>query len=135
MIFKPIETIQNELHLLSQYEVIIFGSYVEGGFGPNSDIDICILSHSKVKEEDIRILEQFQCKIPPIYELHIFESSPITIQYSIWSNYHVLFGNDLEISEYLYEYRKIWRDCKHRILGNQFSSAAEQWKKLLNARS
>lgn len=80
----------------------MFGSYVEGGFRPNSDIDICILSHSRRKEVQEKIMSQNEGSFPKIYELHIFESFPITIQYSIWSNYIVLFGNEIEISEYLY---------------------------------
>jgi len=130
MKLKSIKEIQNDLLHLSHFDVLIFGSYVEGGFKSDSDIDICILSHSHEKLIHQTILDRFQGQFLPIYELHIFETLPITIQYSIWSNYSVLFGNELDISEYLYKFRKIWRDCKHRIFENQFDSATEQWEKI-----
>jgi len=44
-------------------------------------------------------------------------------------NYKVLFGDEVEISEYFYFYRKLWADSKHRIFDNQFKNLKEQKEK------
>lgn len=128
----PIETLKAELATLSKYEILIFGSFVEGGFGPNSDIDIAIISRSKNPEKNNDILNQFLGRFPKKYDINIFELLPIRVKYSILCNYKVLFGDRIEISEYLYEYRKIWNDCKYRILENQFESIKERREILQN---
>ena len=65
-------------------------------------------------------------QFPLKFDIRIFELFPIDIKISIVQNYEVLFGDPLEISEYFYEFRKKWDDCKHRILTNQFSSYREK---------
>jgi len=65
-------------------------------------------------------------QFPLKFDVRVFELFPIDIQISIIQNYEVLFGDPLEISEYFYEFRKKWDDCKHRILSNQFSSYHER---------
>lgn len=130
-----VEKIKSDLKSLSKYEVILFGSHVEGGVGPNSDIDIAIITRDRsenAKENNINLLNELLGKFPPPYEIHIYELLPILVRYSIWHNYKVIFGDILEISEYFYEDRKIWDDCKHRILDNQFSTISEEIKYLKN---
>jgi len=127
MNLNNLSKIQSDLSALSCFDVLIFGSYVEGGFSPKSDIDIAILTHTKDPQKNWELYEKILGQFPLPYEIHLFETLPIRIQYSIWTNYHVLFGDPLEISEYLYQFRKIWKDCKHRILENQFNSSKEQW--------
>ena len=119
--------IQEHLDFLrGKYDVVVYGSFVEGCMRPDSDIDIAILSHETDKELNVKIqkdlLGNFQLK----FEIRIFELLPIYIQISIVENYKTIFGNPLEISEYFYRYRKKWDDCKHRILSNQFSSYQER---------
>ena len=109
-----------------KYDVVIYGSYVEGGVRPNSDIDIAVLSYKTEKDENIKLHEELLGKFPLKYDIRIFELLPIYIQISIIKNYIVIFGNLLEISEYFYFFRKKWDDCKHRILSNQFSSYQER---------
>jgi hypothetical protein len=41
------------------------------------------------------------------------------------SKYTVVFGDPLEISEYFYYYRKLWKDVEKRYLENQFTSYKE----------
>jgi len=65
-------------------------------------------------------------KYPPLYEIHVYELLPLTVKHSFWDNFETIFGNKLDISEYFYQDRKIWRDCKHRILENQFDSVEQQ---------
>lgn len=112
--------------LKEKYDVVAYGSYVEGGMRPNSDIDIVVLSHQTNKELNIKLQEELLGKLPLKYEVRIFELLPIHIQISIIENYRVVYGDLLEISEYFYQYRKKWDDCKYRILFNQFLSYKER---------
>ncbi len=112
--------------LNKKFEVIVYGSYVEGGMRPDSDIDIAILSHETNTEKNIKLQEELLGMLPLKFDIRVFELFPIYIQISIIENYRVIFGNPLEISEYFYLYRKKWDDCKHRILSNQFSSYRER---------
>ncbi len=45
---------------------------------------------------------------------------------SVVKSYKVIFGDPLDISEYFYNFRKKWDDCRIRILSNQFKSVREQ---------
>jgi predicted nucleotidyltransferase len=68
---------------LSHYEVILFGSHVEGGVGPNSDIDIAIITRDRSehsKEHNQKLLEELLGKYPPPYEIHIYELLPILVK-------------------------------------------------------
>ncbi|MEM2985143.1 MAG: hypothetical protein QXL24_07970, partial [Candidatus Jordarchaeaceae archaeon] len=40
-------------------------------------------------------------------------------------NYVVVFGDPLEISEYFYYYRRLWKDVEQRYKDNQFTSYKE----------
>ena len=112
--------------LKEKYEIILFGSSVEGGMRPTSDIDVAILSRNKNKAENIQLQKDILGEYPQKFDLRIFELFPIYIQISIIENYKVIFGDSLEISEYFYYFRKKWDDCKHRILSNQFTSYRER---------
>ena len=112
--------------LKEKYDVVAYGSYVEGGMRPNSDIDIAVISHQTNKESNIKLQEELLGKLPLKYEIRIFELLPIHIQISIIENFKVIFGDLLEISEYFYQFRKKWDDCKDRILSNQFESYKER---------
>lgn len=114
--------------LKDKYEVILFGSVVEGGFRPNSDIDIAIVSRNADLEENLNLQKALLGQYPLIYDVRVFELFPIYIQISIIQNYQVIFGDPLEISEYFYDFRKRWDDCKNRILLNQYSNYRERLK-------
>jgi len=104
--------------LEEKYEVIMYGSQVEGGSRPSSDVDIAVITRKVSREENVNL--------PLKYDIRVFELYPIYIQISIIENYKVVLGDPLEISEYFYRYRKKWDDCKHRILSNQFLSYKER---------
>jgi predicted nucleotidyltransferase len=112
--------------LKEKYEVILFGSLVEGGFRPESDIDIGVITRNRNQKYNIELQKNLLGQFPLKFDVRVFELFPIDIQISIIQNYEVLFGDPLEISEYFYEYRKKWDDCKDRILSNQFSSYHER---------
>ncbi|GAF98013.1 unnamed protein product [marine sediment metagenome] len=122
-----IEEMKEILKPLKEYlEVILFGSAVEGGMRPESDIDIAVISRKKNKNQNIVLQKSILGRLPLKFDVRIFELYPIDIQISIINNYEVIFGDLLEISEYFYYFRKKWDDCKHRILSNQFTSYHER---------
>jgi predicted nucleotidyltransferase len=122
-----INQIKEHLTFLSQYEVVVFGSFGSDDFIPNrSDIDIAILSHSEDKLKNSELWYSLLGVAPPVYDIKIFETLPLYIQISIIRNYKVLFGDPLEISEYFYEFRKEYSYMEHRIKENQFKNLAEK---------
>ena len=114
------------IYLKDKHDVVLFGSHVEGGIRPISDIDIAVLSLDMNRDENLKLREELLGKFPLKFDIHVFELLPIYIQISIVENYLVVFGDLLDISEYFYEFRKKWDDCKYRILSNQFSSNKER---------
>ncbi len=122
--FENLAEILNPLK--ERYEVILYGSQVEGGSRPDSDIDIAVITRESKIENNIEIQRELLGIYPLNFDVRVFELFPIYIQISIIENYKVLFGDILEISEYFYSFRKKWDDCKHRILSNQFSSHRER---------
>ena len=121
-----IEKLRENLRLLNEKYVILYGSHVQGSPRPKSDIDIAVISLEKNVEKNIEIQETLFGKFPLTFDVRVFELFPIYIQISIIDDYKVIFGDILEISEYFYSIRKKWDDCKHRILSNQFSSHRER---------
>ena len=112
--------------LKEKCDVVIFGSFVNGEMRPKSDIDIAVITHLKDKEINIKIQKNLFGKAPLKFEIRVFELLPIYIQFSIIENYRVVYGDLLEISEYFYQFRKKWDDCKNRILKNQFKNIGEK---------
>ncbi|MHA1272192.1 MAG: nucleotidyltransferase domain-containing protein [Promethearchaeota archaeon] len=124
-----IELIRKDLRALKgKYEVVLFGSQIEGSARPNSDIDIAVISRSQDSKVNLNLQNNLLGQFPIKYDIRVFELFPIDIQISIINNYIVIFGDPLEISEYFYIFRKKWDDCKYRILTNQFSSYKERLK-------
>jgi predicted nucleotidyltransferase len=111
-----LEEIKKELGFLKDYKAVIYGSYVTGELREGSDIDIAVITGIKDEKENIDILYSFLGKAKSIYDIRIFELLPLKIQASIMSSYEVLYGSEAEISGYFYPYRKLWEDCRHRII-------------------
>jgi hypothetical protein len=61
-----------------------------------------------------------------LYDLRVFELLPLKVKATLMSDYLVLFGDELEISEYFYDYRREWDDQKYRILDGYFKSYKEK---------
>lgn len=132
---KSLNEIRKELHLLKDYEVLVYGSYAKGRQTPRSDIDIAILSRKKDSASQIKIWKQSLGKLPECYDIKVFELLPLEIKIGVINSYKVVFGNSLEISEYLYHFRKLWNDVKFRFYENQFSSFKEKLKLLRKAKT
>ncbi len=127
MNLPEIEELRRILTSLNEkYEIVLFGSVVEGGLRPKSDIDIAVISRNQSEKDNIKLQKELLGQFPLKFDIRVFELFPIYIQISIIQNFKVVFGNILEISEYFYNFRKKWDDCKHRILSNQFSNYQER---------
>ncbi len=110
-----INRIREDLSFLSDKEVVIFGSFVRGDFGPTSDIDIAIITRDKDKKKNLEIRIEALGRAPKCYDIHIFEELPLALKGIVIENYIVLFGDPLEIGMYFYHFRKLWEDFRHRI--------------------
>ena len=125
--------IRKDLNPLKAFNVVIYGSYLSKHYIPHrSDIDIAIISHTHDKEQNFRLLKETLGKYPDKYDIKVFESLPLFLKVDIINNYEVLFGNPLEISEYFYHYRSIWKDMRYRIKNNQFKSISEKIELIQN---
>ncbi|MFX1519351.1 MAG: hypothetical protein ACFFCD_05475 [Promethearchaeota archaeon] len=79
--------------------------------------------------------DQFIGKTPPIYDIRVFELLPLHIKPAIIEKCVVLFGDPLEISEYFYFYRKLWKDMKCRYEHNQYENYKEKLAALEHAKN
>ena len=50
-----LDDIREDLSFLSNREVILFGSYVTGEAGPNTDIDVAIIARLHDRKEMLRV--------------------------------------------------------------------------------
>ena len=131
MKLKPsLSQIKNELNPLNKFEIVIYGSYVNGDFTYRSDIDIAIITRRKNPNQNIEIWKKALRKTRPIYQIKIFELLPLQIKADIINKFIVVFGDEIELSEYFYHYRKLWRDVKHRYYLNQFTHFREKIEKM-----
>jgi predicted nucleotidyltransferase len=127
--------LRKDLEFLKMYDVVVYGSHVTGDARPGSDIDIAVISRTESAANNKRLLTGFIGKAPPIYDIRIFELLPLKVKASIMDDYRVLFGDGPEISYYFYQYRKIWDDCKHRILEGYHESYQEKIQSMKRGRA
>jgi hypothetical protein len=124
---KSLNKIREELDFCSKYWTILYGSFISDEWIPvRSDIDVAVITKLNNREENLKIWSSLLEKKPITYDLRIFELMPLYLQIEIIKHYKVLFGNPLEISEYFYKYRKIWKDMIHRYESNQFRNIKEK---------
>ena len=102
------------------FGILLYGSYAKDEYTKRSDIDICLVGVDK--DTYMEILGKLGNK----YDIKIFEELPLYIKIDIIKNHKVIFGDELELSEYFYKFRKIWRDTENRIRENQFKSVREK---------
>ena len=119
--------IRKDLIKLEKYEAVIYGSFLSEYYIPQkSDIDIAIITRNREKKNNIIIWKDFAGEFSKKYDVKIFELLPLYLKIEIINNYQVLFGNPLNISEYFYQYRSIWKDMAHRIEVNRFKNINEK---------
>jgi len=125
--FKDLTKIKEDLAELKNFQLIVYGSFLTRHFIPNrSDIDIAIITHQQNKNKSISIWKDTFGKYNEIYDIKVFELLPLYLKMEIIQNYQVIFGDALEISEYFYHYRSIWKDMAARIDANRFETISEQ---------
>ncbi len=110
-----LDKIRKDLSFLYGREVVLFGSYVTGDFGPRSDIDVAIITRLQDRREMMDIRMEVSGRAPEGYDIQVFEQLPLVIKGSIIENFEVLFGNPLDIGMYFYHIRKIWEDFRYRM--------------------
>lgn len=123
---KNMQEIKNDLSILINYEVVLFGSYASGEADIRSDIDIAIITRENDRKRAMELWTKLLGKAPANYDIRIFELLPLHIKASLIQNYEVIFGNRVDISEYFYDFRKGWNDMKYRFKDNQFKSIKEK---------
>ena len=121
-----IKKIKEELKGVNRYEVVIYGSFVRKNSTSKSDIDVAVISREKDRGKNRKLWYELLSKAPYPYELKIFELLSLPIQIEIINNYKVIFGDSLEISEYFYNFRRLWKDTEKRYCENQFHSVKEK---------
>ena len=99
------------------HSVILFGSHAIGEGTKRSDIDICIVAPKlrESRKEAFKKLLELGAKLPQRYDLHIFELLPLHMKIEVIRKGIILWTrNKLDLHEYFYLYRKIWRDQERR---------------------
>jgi predicted nucleotidyltransferase len=119
--------IRKDLVKLNQYSAVIYGSFLSKYYIPHrSDIDIAIITYHQEKNKNIAIWKKLLGEFNKKYDIKIFELLPLYLKIEIIEDYQVLFGDHLEISEYFYHYRSLWKDMAHRINLNRFKNIMEK---------
>ena len=126
--------IKDELKALKDYEVVIFGSLVNGKYTKRSDIDVAVITRIKSREKNKEIWYNLLDKVSSSYDLKVFELLPLPMQISIADSHKVIFGDSIDISEYFYHFRKLWKDVEKRYMENQFTSIKEKKEALQKAK-
>lgn len=124
-----------DLEFLQDYDVVIHGSFVSNQMTPRSDIDIALIT----RQHDLLANKQTSLDVighaNPLYDIRIFELLPLHVQINVINHHVVLFGDEIELSEYFYFYRKLWNDVKQRIAENQFQNSKELRAAILNVKN
>ena len=100
--------------------ILLFGSYAKKELTMRSDIDICLIKSSK--ELLITLYKKFNGK----YDIKIFELLPLYVKMDIINHSITIYGDEVELSEYFYFFRRLWKDMHHRIEQNQFQNFEER---------
>jgi len=95
-----------------------FGSTTKRKATSRSDLDIAIVA-PKIKDPDemSRILADTWKNLDTSepYDIWLFEELPLYMKAQIIENHRIIFCRDLPaLYEYLYFYRKLWEDERHR---------------------
>lgn len=105
--------------------ILLFGSQMTEYMTPRSDIDVVLITKLEDKEEIKKIFYKTIAYNSSPFDFKIFEILPLHVQIGIINRYTVVFGDQLEISEYFYFFRKLWKDQERRINENQITTIEE----------
>lgn len=95
--------------------LMLYGSQIDDLQTNRSDIDLCIILN---KVDSKEIFNNLCTKVDLFgkkYDIHFFEELPWYIRGDILEKGIVVLSSDIPLLfEFLYPYRKIWNDQKHR---------------------
>lgn len=101
--------------------ILLFGSRARLEDAERSDIDICI-----VRPVSEGVLTRIERTFGGKYDIKVFENLPLYIQIEIIRDHRILHGDEIQLSEYFYRFRRLWGDMALRVEYNRFSSARER---------
>ncbi|MHA1264517.1 MAG: nucleotidyltransferase family protein [Candidatus Helarchaeota archaeon] len=96
--------------------VILYGSYVREDYTQRSDIDICVVAPLQNRYRLYQsLVENLKSKIER-YDIRFFEELNLYIQGKIIETGKVVLSRDEPaLYEYLFQFRKRWKDLKYRL--------------------
>ncbi len=92
--------------------VLVFGSSVSG---EGRDIDVCVVAPGRDPKD---VLMEIFAKVDVVgkkYDVWVFEELPLYMKMEVIENHAIAICEDeLELYEYFYRFRKLWKDQEHR---------------------
>ncbi len=101
--------------------ILLFGSYALSEESGVSDMDVCI-----VKPVNEKVFVEVNKLLGGKYDVKVFERLPLYIQMEIIRNHKIIYGEEIELSEYFYSFRRLWKDMELRVKLNRFASVEER---------
>ena len=93
---------------------VLYGSVLTGEFIPGrSDIDVAVVT-MKRRSNRALMREVLGRVNPNKYDVRVFELLPLYVKAEVIKNYAVVFGDEDEVGEYFYFWRKLCRDFERR---------------------
>ena len=114
---KKLEAIKRDtkkiFNLDQVHSILLFGSIVKEAVSDRSDIDICVVAPEAKNKE--KLANKMAGMMPRRYDICLFELLPLYMKMEIINNHIILFTKDkLDLYEYFYSFRKLWKDQKRR---------------------
>ena len=95
--------------------IFLFGSYLNEMQTNRSDIDICIVAPKEDPASLLSFILQHINVTSNHYDVRIFQTLPLYIKIQIIEKGILIYSPDkYNLYEYLFLYRKLWNDQKHR---------------------
>ena len=106
-----IERMKRDFEALSEkvLAVVVYGSRAKNEETERSDIDVCVVAPNA---DSFKI---FRETLNLDYDIRVFELMPLYLKREVIENHEIVFTRDiLDFYEYLYFFRKLWKDQEHR---------------------
>ena len=112
--FDRIKSITKRIFELEDvHSVLVFGSAVKEGLSSARDIDICVVAPNA--REVHKLANIISGMLPRELDVVVFELLPLYMKIEVINNHVILHTRSkLELYEYFYKFRKIWRDQEYR---------------------